>query len=159
MKKLIILACALLTVGACYGQTGAKFKEISRLASPDGKKIALSKVVAANEYTLLDFWASWCGPCMRELPHLRTAYADYHDRGFEIYGVSYDEDDTAWRTAIANGMTWVHVSALEGWGCPTQRLYRINSIPSNYLIDRQGTIVAQNLRGAALSKKLAELFE
>jgi thiol-disulfide isomerase/thioredoxin len=160
MKKLLLIACATLTVAACGGQTGEKYKEIAGLNSPDGKEIKLSEVVADNKYTLLDFWASWCAPCMAELPYLKAAYAEYHDRGFEIYGVSYDEDGQAWRGAIAdNAMNWVHVSALKGWNCPTQKLYGVNSIPRNYLIDSKGTIVAMNLRGEAVAQKLSELLK
>ncbi len=160
MKKLFLIAYALLTVAACGGQTGEKYKEISGLKSPDGKEIKLSDVVADNTYTLLDFWASWCGPCMSELPYLKAAYDGYHDKGFEIYGVSYDEDGAAWRGAITGGdMNWVHVSALKGWDCPTQPLYGVNSIPRNYLIDSKGNVVASNLRGPALEAKLAELMQ
>ena len=160
MKKLFLLACAALTVAACGGQTGEKYKDVTGLNSPDGKEIKLSEVVAGNKYTLLDFWASWCPPCMAELPYLKASYAEYHDKGFEIYGVSYDEDGAAWRGAISdNGMNWVHVSALKGWDCPTQALYGVSSIPRSYLIDSKGNIVAQNLRGEALEAKLAELLK
>lgn len=166
MKKLFLIACAALTVAAagtwvaCSGQPAQKYKEIAGLTSPDGAEIKLSQVVEANKYTLLDFWASWCGPCMGELPYLKAAHDGYHDKGFEIYGVSYDDDGAAWRGAIADGaMNWVHVSALKGWDCPTQALYGVNSIPRNYLIDRKGNIVASNLRGEALEAKLAELMK
>jgi thiol-disulfide isomerase/thioredoxin len=160
MKKLLLVALAVMTVAACGGQTGEKYKEISGLKSPDGQEIKLSEVVADNTYTLLDFWASWCGPCMSELPYLKAAYGEYHPRGFEIYGVSYDDDGAAWRGAIAdNAMNWVHVSALKGWDCPTQEIYGVNAIPRNYLIDSKGNIVARNLRGEALEKTLAELLK
>ena len=160
MRKLFLIACAALTVSACGGQSGEKYKEIAGLNSPEGKEIKLSQVVGDNKYTLLDFWASWCGPCMAELPYLKAAYDTWHGKGFEIYGVSYDEDGAAWRGAITGGeMNWVHVSALKGWGCPTQALYGVNSIPRNYLIDRKGNIVAKNLRGEALAKKLEELLQ
>ncbi|MDR2911737.1 MAG: TlpA family protein disulfide reductase [Alistipes sp.] len=163
MRKLILIvgvvvAAAVLT--ACGGQAAERYKEIAGLASPDGREIALSEVVTANEYTLLDFWASWCGPCMAELPHLKAAYDEFHGRGFEIYGVSYDDDGAAWREAIdGGGMNWVHVSALRGWECPTQALYGVNAIPRNYLIDRRGNIVAMNLRGEALGRELAGLLK
>ncbi len=160
MKKLLLILCTAAALSACGGQVGEKYKEIAGILSPDGKEIKLSEVVAGHKYTLLDFWASWCGPCMSELPYLKTAYADYHGKGFEIYGVSYDEDGTAWRGAIADGgMNWVHVSALKGWDCPTQALYGVGSIPTNYLIDCKGNIVARNLRGDALGKKLATLLK
>lgn len=150
---------AALTV-ACGAQTGQKYKEIAGLKSPAGKEVLLSKVVAENKYTLLDFWASWCGPCMAELPYLSAAYQAWHEKGFEIYGVSYDDDRAAWQNAIRDGkMGWVHVSSLKGWECPTQALYGVNSIPRNYLIDRKGNIVAENLRGEALERKLAELLK
>jgi thiol-disulfide isomerase/thioredoxin len=160
MKKFLLVACAALSAAACGGQSGERYKEIAGLTSPDGREIKLSETVAANDYTLLDFWASWCGPCMAELPYLKAAYADWHDKGFEIYGVSYDDSGHAWRGAVAdNAMNWVHVSALKGWDCPTQPLYGVNAIPRNYLIDSKGVIVARNLRGEALGAKLAELMK
>jgi thiol-disulfide isomerase/thioredoxin len=164
MKRLFLMAGAamavVLALAACGGSKGETYKEVAGLSSPEGREIKLSETVAANKYTLLDFWASWCGPCMAELPHLKAAYAEYHDKGFEIYGVSYDDNGQAWRGAITNErMDWVHVSALKGWECPTQPLYGVNSIPRNYLIDSKGTIVAKNLRGAALGVKLAEVMK
>ncbi len=160
MKKLFLAAYVALTTAACDGQGGEKYKEIAGLASPDGREIKLSAVVDDNKYTLLDFWASWCGPCIGELPYMKAAYDRYHDRGFEIYGVSYDDNGDTWRAMIADeGMNWVHVSALRGWDCPTQPLYGVNAIPRNYLIDSRGNIVAKNLRGEDLARKLAELFE
>lgn len=148
-----------LTVAACGGGDSEKYKEIAGLTSPEGREIRLSEVVEGNRYTLLDFWASWCQLCIGEMPYLRAAYDEFHDRGFEIYGVSYDEDGAAWRAMIdSERMNWVHVSALRGWNCTTQPLYGINAIPRNYLIDSRGNIVALNLRGEALAKKLEELF-
>lgn len=160
---LIAAAAALTVTSAVWTSCGAKQPEKYReivLASPVGKEIKLSEVVGDNKYTLLDFWASWCPPCMREIPYLTKAYADYKDKGFEIYGVSYDKDAMAWTGAIKrNKMDWVHVSALSGWDCPTKELYGVQSIPHNLLIDSKGNIVARDLRGAALEKKLAELLD
>jgi thiol-disulfide isomerase/thioredoxin len=160
MKKLILMVAAVVATVACSAQTGEKYKEIEGIPSPEGKEIKLSEVVEANKYTLLDFWASWCPPCMGELPYLTEAYAEYKDKGFEIYGVSYDKDGDAWRNTIKDkNMDWVHVSSVAYWDCPTQKLYGVRSIPTNYLIDKNGNIVAKNLRGEALSKKLTELLD
>ncbi len=159
MKKLFLMIAAVAVSAACNAQTGEKYKDFS-LPSPDGKELALSKTVEANKYTLLDFWASWCGPCMGEVPYLKAAYAEYKGKGFEIFAVSYDNDATAWQGAIRkNGMNWMHVSALKGWDCPTQSMYGVRSIPRNLLIDSKGVIVAENLRGEALAEKLAELLK
>ncbi|MDR0907534.1 MAG: TlpA family protein disulfide reductase [Rikenellaceae bacterium] len=160
MKKLILMAVAVAFSMACNAQTGEKYKEIAGIPSPEGKEIKLSEVVEANKYTLLDFWASWCPPCMAELPYLTEAYAEYKGKGFEIYGVSYDKDGDAWRNTIKDkNMNWVHVSSVTHWDSPTQELYNVRSIPANFLIAKDGTIVAKNLRGEALSKKLAELLD
>ncbi len=159
MKKLLLMIAAVAVWVSCNAQTGEKYKDFS-LPSQDGKELALSKTVEANKYTLLDFWASWCPPCMAEVPYLKAAYDEYKDKGFEIFGVSYDNDAAAWKNAIATkGLNWVHVSALKGWECPTQALYGVRSIPRNLLIDGKGTIVAENLRGDALAAKLAELLK
>lgn len=123
----------------------------------EGKEIALSTVVANSKYVLLDFWASWCRPCMGEMPYLRDAYAKYHAKGFEIYGVSVDENVDAWKKAVtAQKMVWVSVHDAT---TEASRAYSVNSIPTNFLIDSAtGEIVAKNLRGEALEEKLAELF-
>ncbi len=159
MKKLILMIAAVAVSAACNAQTGEKYKDFS-LPSQDGKEIALSDVVKENKYTLLDFWASWCGPCMHEVPYLKAAYDDYKDKGFEIFAVSYDDDAVAWKSAVKrNGMGWIQVSSLKGWDCPTQAMYGVRSIPRNLLIDSEGTIVAENLRGEALAAKLKELLK
>lgn len=160
MKKLLFITAAAIVLSSC-GNAAPKEGGYTDFAlpSPEGKELKLSKTVEDYDLTLLDFWASWCGPCMGEMPFLKAAYDKYHDRGFEIFAVSYDEDGAAWRDAIsANGMNWVHVSALKGWECPTQKLYNVVSIPRNMLIDGDGNIVAENLRGEALEAKLAELL-
>lgn len=114
-----------------------------------------------NRYVLLDFWASWCGPCMAEMPVLREAYALYHKRGFEIYGVSLDSNYKLWQSAVdKQQMKWVNVSALEGFNNSAAEDYAVESIPTNFLIDcSNGVIVAKNLRGEAVLEKLAELFK
>ncbi|WP_418982698.1 thioredoxin-like domain-containing protein [Alistipes sp.] len=127
----------------------------------DGEAVSLKSVVEnpANKYTLVDFWASWCGPCMGEVPHLKKTYDEFHKKGFEIYGVSFDKDREAWLGAIdQNGMGWVHVSELNGFDNQAAKEYAVQGIPSNFLIDAQGVIVASNLRGEALYEKINELL-
>ena len=138
---------------------GGKYIEIES-KTPDGGELKLSDVVAANRYTLIDFWASWCGPCIREMPHLREAYGEFHDRGFEIFAVSVDADAEAWRKVIADhNMPWLHVNSAEEGDDSAAVAYGVRSIPSNWLVDGQGNIVAKNLRGKAVSEKLAELLK
>lgn len=130
------------------------------LPNADGVEVSLKEIVEANKVTLLDFWASWCRPCMGEMPYLLEAYATYHDKGFEIYGVSLDDNADAWKATIEKqGMQWVNVSTLDGWQTEAAKEYAVNSIPANYLIDSEGKIIAKNLRGEALAEKLAEIFE
>ncbi len=130
------------------------------LPNVEGEEVSLKEVVEANKVVLLDFWASWCRPCMGEMPYLLEAYATYHDKGFEIYGVSLDDNAEAWKKTIeAQGMKWVNVSELKGWQTAAAQEYSVNSIPANYLIGGEGVIIDKNLRGEALAEKLAELFE
>ena len=125
----------------------------------EGEPIALSSVVGEGKYVLLDFWASWCGPCMREVPYLLETYKQYHDKGFEIYGVSFDRDAEAWKSAVENkGMNWIHVSDVNYFDNQAATDYAIRSIPSNFLIGPDGTIVAVNLRGEEVQAKIAEVL-
>lgn len=140
----------------------AEGKPFTEIEAPDveGNMVKLSDVVADNKYVLLDFWASWCGPCMAEVPHLVEAYKEYHPKGFEIFGVSLDKTKELWVRAIEEKqLNWVNVSNLKYWQEPSAELYGVGSIPSNFLIDSNGIIVARNLRGEALAEKLAELLK
>lgn len=129
----------------------------------DGKEVTLGSVIQTegNKYVLVDFWASWCSPCMGEVPFLVETYTKYHGKGFEIYGVSFDSDRTAWTNAVKdNAMTWIQVSDVKGWDNQARHDYVVNSIPANYLVDcSTGKIVATNLRGEALQRKIAELLD
>ena len=139
---------------------GQPFIDIAQ-PNADGEQVSLESVVRnpANKYVLLDFWASWCGPCMGEVPHLKKTYDEFRKKGFEIYGVSFDEDRGDWLGAVEqNGMNWLHVSEVKGFDNQAAKDYAIQGIPSNFLIDGQGTIVARNLRGEALYEKISELL-
>lgn len=136
---------------------GAEAPEIS-LPNPDGKTINLSDF--RGKYVLLDFWASWCKPCRAENPNLVENYKKYHKKGFEIFQVSLDKTKQEWANAIAkDNLNWIHVSDLQYWNSPAAKLYNVSSIPSNFLIDKDGKIIASNLRGEELGKKLKEIFK
>lgn len=142
-------------------ETGQSYIDI---VQPDaaGEILSLRSVIEnpANKLTLVDFWASWCGPCMGEVPHLKRAYAQFHDKGFEIYGVSLDSNRDAWLAAIGNkDMGWIHVCDLQGFESPAARDYAVQGIPANFLVDSQGRIVATNLRGEALGETVASLLK
>jgi peroxiredoxin len=127
------------------------------LPDPKGEMIKLSSM--RGQYVLVDFWASWCRPCRMENPNVVKAYKKYHSKGFEILGVSLDDNSNKWKTAIeADNLTWKHVSELKGWQSDVCRKYNINSIPFSILLDKEGKIVATNLRGEELDKKLKELL-
>ncbi|MDR1370100.1 MAG: TlpA family protein disulfide reductase, partial [Dysgonamonadaceae bacterium] len=105
-------------------------------------------------------WASWCGPCRNENPHVVAAYNQYKDKNFEILGVSLDSKKDAWLAAIEkDGLIWPQVSDIGGWKNVVAQQYAVQSIPQNFLLDPDGKIIAKNLRGEGLSKKLAELFQ
>ena len=122
-----------------------------------GKPVKLSDY--RGKYVLLDFWASWCGPCRAENPNVLDNYEKYHSKGLEILGVSLDEKKDAWLKAIKDdGLEWAHVSDLKGWKNDVAKEYNIRAVPSNFLIDKEGKIVAVDLRGEELTQKLQEIF-
>ncbi len=124
----------------------------------DGEVINLSSL--RGKYVLIDFWASWCGPCRRENPSVVKLYNKYKDKGFDIYSVSLDQQKERWVQAIEqDGLVWEnHVSDLKGWSSAAAAQYGVRSIPFTVLIDKEGNIIETNLRGAALETKLEELF-
>ena len=138
---------------------GDKAPELS-YENPKGKVLKLSEL--KGKMVLIDFWASWCGPCRRENPNIVNAYKNYYNKkfthgdGFEVYSVSLDTKQNAWVKAINNDkLLWeYHVSDLNGWNSAAAGIYQIRSIPSNVLVDKNGIIIAKNLKGAALHQFL-----
>ncbi|MBX7240171.1 MAG: AhpC/TSA family protein [Bacteroidia bacterium] len=123
----------------------------------NGKPISLSSY--KGKWVLVDFWASWCKPCRAENPNVVKAYAKYKSKNFDILGVSLDQQKDAWVQAIkADNLPWKHVSDLQGWQSSAGRLYGVESIPFNILVNPEGVIVGKNLRGSALEKKLSEVL-
>jgi peroxiredoxin len=135
---------------------GAPAPEIA-LPQPNGEVLKLSDL--KGQYVLVDFWASWCGPCRKENPNVKRVYAKYHSKGFEILGVSLDKNSSAWLNAIQqDDLQWKHVSDLKYWQSEVVPEYQIKGIPLTYLVDPEGNIAAKNMRGASLDQKLAEIF-
>ena len=125
--------------------------------TPDSSTLSLSSL--KGKYVLIDFWASWCGPCRRENPNIVQAYQQFKDKGFTVLGVSYDTKKANWKKAIEDDhLDWNQVSTLDGWANSTSKEYGIKAIPSNVLVDKDGIIIAKNLFGKKLLEKLEEVL-
>lgn len=137
---------------------GQQFTDLE-MADPDGKMHKISELVGEGKWVLVDFWASWCGPCRQEMPNVLEAYNKFHDKGFEVIGISFDQKKEAWVKAIKQiNMPWLQLSDLKGWNCAAAPVYKIDAIPDNILIDPQGKIIARALRGKPLQNRLARIF-
>lgn len=137
---------------------GSMFHDME-MPDMDGKMHKLSEWVGKGNYVLVDFWASWCGPCRREMPNVVANYEKYHGKGFEIVGVSFDRNAEPWKKAVETmKMTWPQISDLKYWQCIAADIYGVHAIPANCLIGPDGKIIANNLTGASLGKKLAEIY-
>ncbi|GHU78966.1 thiol:disulfide interchange protein [Bacteroidia bacterium] len=129
------------------------------LNDTEGNPVRFYDQLSKAKYTLLDFWAAWCGPCRRENPNVVAAYNKYKDKGFGVFGVSLDKNKESWVKAIEkDNLTWAQVSDLQYWDSAPAQLYGVRAIPSNLLIDKNGIIVAKNLRGEELHKTLEKLL-
>ncbi len=129
------------------------------MQTPNGEKLSITDIAKAHKVTMIDFWASWCGPCRAEMPHVKTAYEKFHNQGFEIIGVSLDNNAEAWKKAIDQlKLSWPQMSDLKGWNCEGARLYGVSAIPATVLI-KDGKIVARDLRGDSLMTLLPTLLK
>lgn len=138
---------------------GQKFTDFEML-TPEGKSIKLSDYAGKGKVVLVDFWATWCGPCRREMPKLVEAYAKYKSKNFEIVGVSLDRDNELWKNGIKSlNITWPQMSDLKFWDSEGAKMYAVSSIPHTMLIDGEGTIIARGLHGDELEAKLTEVIK
>ena len=128
------------------------------LPTPDGTPLSLSEALKGKKCLLIDFWASWCGPCLREVPNVKAVYEKYKDKGFEVLSVSLDSEADKWVGAIKkHAMPWLQVSSVKGWECPVAKLYNVSGIPAMFLLDADGRIVSDNARGEQLEIEVAKL--
>lgn len=138
--------------------SSSDFKD-ARLVTLAGDSVSLSDYVGKHKYVMVDFWASWCGPCMREMPNVKAAYAKYKSRGLEIVGISLDRDKAAWEGAVKRvGITWPQMTDMNAGSSNASKIYGVQYIPYIVVFDKNGKIVAKNLHGDEMLNKLEELM-
>ncbi|RFS20682.1 AhpC/TSA family protein [Chitinophaga silvatica] len=143
---------------AIQAKTAVGTKPDFSFPDADGKEVKLSDF--KGKYVLVDVWASWCGPCRKENPNVRNAYAKFHEKGFEVIGASLDTDKEKWLKAVeADGLTWTQLSDLKGWKSPLVDKFGIKGVPFNFLVDPQGKVIAKDLRGDALIATLEKVIK
>ena len=131
-----------------------------KMNDTDGNEISALKEAAKHKITVIDFWASWCGPCLREMPALVSTYDKYKDKGLGIIGVSLDKDSTSWKEAVKRlDMKWVQVSDLQGWDNAAAKMFGVQSIPFTVIIDSEGKLIDAGLRGGELEMRIAGLLK
>lgn len=139
-------------------QIGMPYVDMA-MFSPEADTVTLSDYVGKGKYVLIDFWASWCAPCIEEMPNLLSCYNKYHDRGFDIVGVSLDEKGDEWKGAISKyKLPWHHMSDLSGWKSIAVAKYSFSTIPHTVLLDPNGIIIENDLRGKAIERRIGELL-
>jgi peroxiredoxin len=159
MNRLCIFLLLLILHSNVFSQmtSGNPAAEIS-LPDREGNLTSLSAL--RGKVVLIDFWASWCGPCRRNNPHLVRLYQKYHSKGLEIYGISLDNDHRSWKEAVAHDrLSWIQVIDDEGWDAPSALAYAVDMIPSSFLLDRNGIIRKVNPEGPELEKEIKSLLK
>ena len=140
-------------------EVGSKVGEFT-INSPDGTPVNIREEVAKNKITILDFWASWCGPCRNEMPFMRELYAEFQPKGLGIIGISLDDSAEAWKQAIKDlKITWTQVSDLLGWKAPIALAFQVNAIPFMAILDSEGTIIQKGLRGEELKEFIKKALD
>ncbi|GAC1430144.1 MAG: hypothetical protein NVSMB7_06560 [Chitinophagaceae bacterium] len=158
MKQLLFVCFLLVSISVtAQPAIGSQSPDIV-LKDVNGNSVSLSSL--KGKVVLIDFWASWCGPCRKANKHLLTIYPSLKGKGFEIYSISIDENKNDWKKAIAaDKITWLQVNENGGWNAPVASQWNINQIPTSYLLDKEGKIVARDLAGRQLDSKINQLLK